>query len=172
MEATQPKTGKFALNYGLILGGISVVFGILLYTQDLHTSQSPALMVFNIVIMGVLIFLGVQAFKKANETYLTIGEAIKVGVGIALIAAIIGILYSYILTSFIDPDAPSKIMDARLAPALESGDITQEQFDQQKEQSLKFWWMGYPVILIFNIILGLVLGLISGLILKKAKPAY
>ena len=172
MEEAQPKTGKFSLNYGLILGGIGVIFGILLYTQDLHTSQSPALMVFNIVIMAVVTFLGIQAFKKANGSFLTIGQAIKVGIGIALIAAIIGILYSYVLTNFIDPDAPSKIMDARLGPALESGEITQEQFDQQKEQSLKFWWMGYPVILIFNIIIGLVLGLISGLILKKAKPAY
>ncbi|TAI49179.1 DUF4199 domain-containing protein [Flagellimonas allohymeniacidonis] len=172
MEEAQPKTGKFSLNYGLILGGISVIFGILLYTQDLHTSQSPVLMVFNIVIMAVVTFLGIQAFKKANGSFLTIGQAIKVGIGIALIAAIIGILYSYVLTNFIDTDAPSKIMDARLGPALESGEITQEQFDQQKEQSLKFWWMGYPVILIFNIIIGLVLGLISGLILKKAKPAY
>lgn len=172
MEEVQPKPGKFSLNYGLILGGIGVVFGIILFTQDLHTSQSPALMVFNIVLMAAVIFLGIQAFKKANGTYLTLGQAIKVGVGIALVAAIIGIIYSYVLTSFIDPDAPSKIMDARLGPALESGEITPEQFEQQKEQSLKFWWMGYPVILIFNIILGLILGLISGLILKKAKPSY
>ncbi|PRX54364.1 DUF4199 domain-containing protein [Flagellimonas meridianipacifica] len=172
MEVQQPKTGKFSLNYGLILGGISLVFGVLLYTQDLHTSQSPGIMIFGIVIAAIVTFLGIQAFKKANGGYLSLGEALKIGAGVALISAIVAIIYNLVLVNVLDPDAPSKIMDARLGPALESGEITQEQFDQQKEQSINFWWMGYPIILIFNILIGLVLGLISGLILKKAKPAY
>lgn len=172
MEENQPKTGKFSLNYGLILGGISIVFGVLLYTQDLHTSQSPGIMVFGLVLAAIVTFLGIQGFRKANGGYLTLGQALKIGAGIALISAIISIVYNLVLVNVLDPDAPSKIMDARLGPSLESGEITQEQFDLQKEQSIKYWWMGYPVILILNILIGLILGLISGLILKKAKPAY
>lgn len=172
MEEQQPKTGKFSFNYGLILGGISVIFGVMLYTQELHTSQSPALMVVGIVMAAVVTFLGISAFKKANGGYLTLTEALKIGAGVALIAGIIGVLYNIVLVNYIDPDAPSKIMDARLGPSLMNGEITQEQFDMQKEQSLKFWWMGYPVLLIINILIGLALGLITGLILKKAKPAY
>lgn len=171
MEENQPKTGKYALNYGLVLGGVGVVFGIVLFTQDLHTVQSPTLMVFSISIAAVATFLGIQAFKKANTGYLTLGQALKIGAGIALIAGIITILYNHVLVTYIDLDAPSKIMDARLGPDLESGEITQQRFDQQKEQSIKFWWMGYPFILIFNVLIGLVLGLVSGLILKKPKPA-
>ncbi|PWL38517.1 DUF4199 domain-containing protein [Flagellimonas aquimarina] len=172
MEENQPKTGKFSLNYGLILGGLSVVFGIMLFTQELHTSQSPALMIIGIVMAAVVTFIGISNFRKANKGFLTLSEALKIGAGIALISAIIAIVYNLVLTNVIDPDTPSKIMDARLGPALESGEITQEQFDLQKEQSIKFWWMGYPFILIINVIIGLVLGLITGLILKKAKPAY
>ncbi|WP_222984485.1 DUF4199 domain-containing protein [Flagellimonas meishanensis] len=172
MEEQQPKTGKFSLNYGLILGGISVVFGIMLYTQEMHTSQSSALMVIGIAIAAVVTFLGISAFKKANGSYLSLSEALKIGAGIALIAGIIGIVYNIVLVNYIDPDAPSKIMDARLGPALMNGEITQEEFDMQKEQSIKFWWMGYPIILIINILIGLVLGLVTGLILKKSKPAY
>ncbi|UII79131.1 DUF4199 domain-containing protein [Flagellimonas sp. CMM7] len=172
MEENQPKTGKFSLNYGLILGLVSVVFGIMLYTQDMHTSQSPALMIIGIVLAAIVTFIGISNFRKANEGFLTLSQALKIGAGIALISAIIAIVYNLVLVNAIDPDAPSKIMDARLGPALESGEITQEQFNVQKDQSLKFWWMGYPVLLILNILIGLVLGLISGLILKKAKPAY
>ncbi|WP_420602155.1 DUF4199 domain-containing protein [Flagellimonas sp.] len=172
MEENQPKTGKFSLNYGLILGGISLIFGIMLYTQDMHTSQSPVIMIIGLVLAAVVTYLGISNFRKANEGYLSLGQALKIGAGIALISAIIAIAYNYALVNYIDPDAPSKIMDARLGPALESGEITQEQFNVQKEQSIKFWWMGYPFILIINILIGLVLGLISGLILKKAKPAY
>ena len=172
MEEQQPKTGKFSLNYGLILGALSVIFGVMLYTQDMHTSQSPALMVIGIVMAAVVTFLAIMAFKKANGGYLKMSEALKIGAGIALISGIIAIVYNLVLVNYMDPDAPSKIMDARLGPALMEGEITQEQFDMQKEQSLKFWWMGYPFILIINILIGLAIGLVSGLILKKAKPAY
>jgi len=172
MEENQPKTGKFSLNYGLILGGISVIFGVMLYTQDMHTSQSPALMIIGIALAAVVTFIGISNFRKANEGFLTLSQALKIGAGIALISAIIAIIYNLVLVNVIDPDTPSKIMDARLGPALESGEITQEQFDLQKEQSIKFWWMGYPFILIINILIGLILGLITGLILKKDKPAY
>ena len=172
MEENQPKTGKFSLNYGLILGGVSLVFGVMLYLQDLHTSQSTGLMIVSIVLAGIVTFLGIQNFKKANGGYLKLGQALKIGAGILLIGGIIGILYNIVLVNYIDPDAPSKIMDARLGPALEEGKITQEQFDQQKAQSLEYWWMGYPFILIFNVLIGLVLGLVIGLVLKKNKPTY
>ena len=172
MEENQPKTGKFSWNYGLILGAVSVVFGVMLYLQDLHTSQSIGLMITGIVLAAIVTFLGVQNFKKANEGYLTIGQALKIGAGILLIAGIISILYQVVLVNYLDPDAPSKIMDARLGPSLEEGKITQEQFDQQKAQSIQYWWMGYPFILIFNVLIGLVLGLVFGLILKKNKPTY
>jgi len=172
MEESTPKTGKISLNYGLILGGISLIFGFMLYSQDMHTSQSPVIMGIGLVIAAVITYLGISNFKKANGGYLTLSQALKIGAGIALISGIIAIIYNYALVNFIDTDAPSKIMDARLGPALESGEITQEQFDMQKEQSIKFWWMGYPFILIINILIGLVLGLITGLILKKQKPAY
>jgi hypothetical protein len=36
----------------------------------------------------------------------------------------------------------------------------------------KLAWITYPVILIFNILIGLIVGWIGGLIMKKAKPAY
>ena len=129
-------------------------------------------MIVSIVLAAVITFLGIQNFKKANGGYLKLGQALKIGAGVLLIGGIIGILYNIILVNYIDPDAPSKIMDARLGPALEEGKITQEQFDQQKQQSIDYWWMGYPFILIFNVLIGLAIGLITGLILKKNKPSY
>ena len=172
MEEQQPKTGKFSLNYGLILGGVSVIFGIMLYTQDMHTSQSTGIIIISIALAAAITYLGISAFKKANGGFLTLGQALKIGAGIALISGIIAIIYNIVLVDFIDLNAKSEIMDARLMPSLESGKITQEQFDLQKEQSIKYWWMGYPFILIFNVLIGLALGLITGLILKKSKPAY
>lgn len=172
MEGNQPKIGKFSLNYGLILGVIGVVFGVMLYLQDMHTSQSPVIMVIGLILAAAVTYFGITNFKKQNDGVLSLGQAVKIGAGIALVAGIISVLYNIVLVEVIDLNAKSAIMDARLGPQLESGAITQEQFDAQKEQSINFWWMGYPFIIIINVLIGLVFGLIFGLIFKKAKPSY
>ena len=66
MEEQQAKTGKFALNYGLLSGLISVVFGVMLYTQKMHYETSTAVIVISIVILAAIVFFAVNAFKKAN----------------------------------------------------------------------------------------------------------
>lgn len=172
MEANPPKTGKFSLNYGLILGGLGVIFGLMLFLSDAHTSQSPVNSVISIVMSVGVIFWGILNFRKANDGYLTIGQALKLGAGIALIAGIITVLWTILLSNVLDPDFPSKIMDARLAEVAEEANLTPEQLQEQKEMGLKFWWFGYPVILIVNIIIGLVIGLVGGLIFKKGQPDY
>ena len=173
MEEQQPKTGKFALNYGLLLGLIGVVFGVMLYTQKMHYETSTAVIVISIVILAAIIFLGVNAFKKANGGYLTISEALKVGVGIALVGAIISLIYQFVLTNFIEPDFMDKAMEIAKPKAFEQNpNMTEEQWDQAVEMQKGFAWIQYPVGLIMNSIFGLVIGLIVGLILKKSKPSY
>jgi len=172
MEENQPKTGKYSLNYGLILGGISVAFGLMLYTIDAHTSQDPINTVINIVLMVGITFWGIHSFRKANGGFLKLGEAVKLGAGIAVVAGVIGVIYLLLLSNVLDPDFAEKATEARLAEAVASGQITAEQSAQQKELSVQWFWVGYPIILIFNIIIGLVIGLVGGLIFKKAKPAY
>jgi hypothetical protein len=172
MEENQPKIGKFSLNFGLILGGISVAFGLMLFIIDAHTSQDPINSVINIVLMVGIIFWGIHSFRKANAGFLTLGEGVKLGAGIALVAGVIGVIYLLLLSNVLDPDFVVKSTEARLAEVEASGQLTSEQIEMQKEMSVKFFWVGYPIILIFNIIIGLIIGLIGGLIFKKAKPDY
>lgn len=170
MEKQSPTTGKFAFHYGLLLGSISIIFAMVLYFKDLYASQNPALIGVSIVLAAVVTFWGIAKFKKAQEGFLALGQALKMGMGIALISAFMGILY-HILLIHLDPETASKIVEAQLGAALESGRITPEQFSEQKTQHLKFWWRGYPLILILHTLMGLVLGLITGLLLQRPKPA-
>jgi len=173
MEEQQPKTGKFALNYGLLLGLISVVFGVMLYTQKMHYETSTAVIVISIVILAAIIFVAVNAFKKANGGYLAISEALKVAVGVALVGAIISLAYQFVLTNFIEPDFMDKAMEIAKPKAMaENPNMTEEQWEQGVEMQKSFAWIQYPVLLIMNCVLGLVLGLITGLILKKSKADY
>ncbi len=173
MEENQPKTGKFALTFGLILGAVSVIFGVMLYSLDLHYERGFAVQSVNIALMIAAIFICVFQFKKANLGFLTISQALKLGAGVGLISAIIGLLYFFILSNFIEPGYMDKLFEIGKAQALESNPkLTVEQIDQGIEMQKKFAWMSYPIGLIFSVLLGLVFGFFAGLIFKKAKPAY
>jgi len=173
MEEQQPKTGKFALNYGLLLGLISVVFGVMLYTQKMHYERNTGIIVISIVIMAAIIFVGVNAFKKANGGYLSISEALKVAVGIAVIGAVISLAYQFVLTNYIEPDFMDKAIEMAKPEAMaQNPNMTEEQWEQGVEMQKSFAWLQYPIGLIINCVLGLILGLVTGLILKKSKADY
>ncbi len=171
-EENQPKTGKFSLNYGLILGLLSVAFGIMLYTMDAHYSRDPANTVISIIIMLAVIIWGIYSFRKANGGFLTLGQALKLGAGIALIAGIIAVIYTVFLSNVLDPEFTTKVADLQKASDEASGELSVQQIQQRYDGTINYFWMSYPFILLFNIILGLIVGLVGGLILKKAKPAY
>ena len=172
MEQQPPKTGKFALNYGIILGAISVAFGIILYSMDMHLERNWTVGAVGILIMASIIAMGILAYKKANGALLSLGQALKVGMGIALIGAIISVIYQYVLVNFIDVDAIDKIMELQKAQFAENSKLTPEQIDQQIEMSKKFFWVGYPIILIVNLFFGFIISLIAGLIMKKTESEY
>ncbi len=173
MEENQSKIGKFSLNFGLITGFIGIVFALILFSMDLHYESGFAIQGVQIAILAAGIILGISQFKKANVGFLSLGQALKLGAGIALVAGILGLLYFFVFSNFIEPDFMDKMYEIGKQQAMEdSPKLTSEQIDQGIEMQKKFAWVTYPVILIFNIIIGLIVGLIGGLIMKKAKPAY
>ncbi len=111
MENQQSSIKSTMITYGLILGGISVVFRLMLFFLDMHYQQPPAVGIVSIVIMiGLLVYAFIQ-YKKENEGFLSLSEALKIGLGISLISAIIGIVYSFILTEVLDPATVQKTLD-------------------------------------------------------------
>jgi hypothetical protein len=172
MEENQPKTGKFSLNYGLILGLISVAFGIMLYSMDAHTTRDTTTQVISILIMIAITLWGIYSFRKANNGYLSLGEALKLGAGIALVAGIIAVIYTAIMANVIDPDFATKVAEIQKAADEAAGEFSSEQIRQRYDGTINYFWISYPFILIINIVIGLIIGLVGGLILKKQKPAY
>ena len=172
MEENQPKTGKYSLNFGLILGLISVVFGVMLFAMDAHYSQDSANTVISLIITTAVILWGIFSFRKANGGYLTLGQGLKLGAGIGLVSGIIWVIYVLILSNFLDPEFANKIAEAQKAAAEAAGEMTTAQIDQQYEGTKNYFWFYYPFALIFSIIIGFLVGLVGGLIFKKAKPAY
>ncbi|MFD0797384.1 DUF4199 domain-containing protein [Maribacter chungangensis] len=171
MEETQPKTGKFALTYGLILGGINLIFIIMLFSLDMHYQNEWPTMVIGLVLMITMIVIGMMQFKKANKGFMSFSQALKVGVGICLISGVIGVIVSQVMTNFIDPDMIAKATEFQRNKMLEGTALTPEQIDAQIEMGKKFQTPLMQVVfgLLINIVLGFVFSLIPALVLKKQE---
>ena len=173
MEENQPKTGKSALMFGLLTGGVGIIFAIMLFTMEMQYERGVAVQGVQIAILAAGIILAVAQFKKTNSGYLNISQALKVGAGVALIAGIVGLLWFFVFSNLIEPDFMDKSMElAKVKTFEDNPKMTEEQWKQGVEMQKKFAWITYPVILIFNIIIGLIVGLVSGLVMKKQNPAY
>ena len=141
--------------------------------MDMHYEQSLAIQGVNIALAVAAIALGIVQFKKANEGYLKISEALKLGAGIALVAGIIGLIYFFLLSNVIEPDYMDKVYEIGKQKAMaDNPKLTEEQMDKGIAMQKDFAWITYPIMLLMQIIIGLVIGLITGLIAKKQKPDY
>ena len=173
MENTQPTTGQFALRYGLLLGAISIVFSLMLHFMDMQYDQGMAKNIVSLIMLFGIIILAIIQFKRTNDSYISVSEALKIGVGTALIGAIITILYLLLYVNVIDPDFHEQIAElSRVGMKEQNPEITPEQMDTAIEMQQKFFWVTYPFILIFNIFVGFVISFITGLIVKKARNEF
>jgi len=171
MEENQAKTGKIALTYGAILGGVSIVFALMLYSVDMHYQGGMTVALVSIALIIAAIVLGMIQFRKANNGLMTLGQAMKTGIGIALVGGILGIFFNQIMANVIDPEMMAKAAEFQRNAMMENTKLTPEQIDQQMEAGKMFTTPGMQIAfgLLFSIILGGIFSLISGLILKRTE---
>ena len=168
MENQKSSATQTMLNYGLILGILSILMSVGIYAMGMIYEQGIAVMLLSFVIMAVVIFLGLKNFKGVNGS-LTLGQALKVGLGIALISAIISVIYNQIFINFIEPDFMENMMKVGEQKMLEQNpNMTDEQLEVAKGMQEK---MSSPLIgiafgIIGSLFFGFIISLIEGLILK------
>jgi len=170
---TKSSLKTIIINYALLLAGISIAFNLMLFFLDMHYQQSQASGIVGIVIMiGVLIYAFIQ-YRKTNEGYISISEALKIGLGISAIAALIGVVYTFILSEFLDPNLIQKTLDFQMDKMRnENPEMTQDQLQTVREMQEKF---SSPLVLsafqiIGSLFIGFIISLIGGLIVKKSRP--
>lgn len=161
------------LQFGTMLGIISVAFGLMIYFLDMHYTQETGIGIVSILISIGVIVLAQYNFRKENEGYLSLGEALKIGLGVALVSGIIGLTYQYLLVNFIDPDTISKMMEVTKNKLMDDNpEMSEEQLEQILGMQEKFTTPGMMVAfgLIGSLFIGFIISLITGLILKRNRP--
>jgi uncharacterized membrane protein len=166
---TSPKLGTYNYRFGAIAAGIGIVFSIMLFSMDMTYNQSSVIQVINILIPASLAIMAILTFKKDNAGLLSLKQAIKLGVGVFLVAGIIGLTYFTIFINFIEPDYIANTA-ALQADALREAQPTMDEdiIEMQQTNTEKFFYISYPFILIINVFIGLIVGLITGLFTKKS----
>jgi len=173
MENQKITTAKTALNFGLILGGISLVYSLMLFFLDMHYQGETATSLIGYTLLIGLVLWAIMHFKKNNDGYISLSEALKTGVGTALISAIIVCIYTIVMIQYLDPEFLDKSIEYQKQKMLQenpeiSVESVNKMFDMQKEFSGPFIISGF--IIIFNLFFGFIISLIVGLIVKKSKP--
>lgn len=167
---TKTNSRNIIINYGLILGAASVITSVTLYTLNKHLEESWTIFMISMFTMILIIVFAIKKFKLINNGFLTFGEAIKIGVGVAVIGAIIGIIYQQIFQNFIEPDFLNQKLEIARDKMLDSG-LDDDVVDNQLEMAKKFQT---PLItsaigIAISAFLGFVFSAVSGAIMQKKE---
>lgn len=172
MENQKSSSKQVMLNYGLMLGFISILIGVANFAFGNVYEPHWIISVLGIAILIAFIVLGLKKIKENNEGYLKLGEAIKMGLGIALISGIIYLIYHHIFINFIEPEYAARFMEVQEQKMIEKyPNMTDEQLQAGLDMVKKFSGpvIGSAFILIWSLFSGFVVGLIGGLIMKRTE---
>ena len=169
---------KNGINFGIIVGGVSVLASTLMYVIDLKLFVSWWVGIVLFLISLSIGIIGIGKAKKEMGGFITFKEAFTTFFIIMAIGVAISIAFNIILLNFIDPDAKETIKDHLIEMTMEinqkfdtPAEIVKQQMEEiqnndpysPQKQALSYVW-----ILLFYI----VVGLIVAVSMKKNKPEF
>jgi hypothetical protein len=166
----QASSKSTMLNYGLVLGVVSILINLVVYALGKHLDQDWRFGVLGFVAMIVIIVLGIRNFKLTNLNIVSWGQAVKIGVGIAIISAVIGIIYNLIFANFIEPDFMAQLMDKQRL-AWQEANMSAEQIEGAESMMKTF---SSPAItsavgIVAAAFFGFIISAIAGAVMKRTE---
>ncbi|MDX8554080.1 DUF4199 domain-containing protein [Tenacibaculum sp. 1B UA] len=168
----QANSKNIILNYGLVYGGLIVLTNLIIYALGMTFDTVGGII--NMIVLAaciiVLPILAIKIFKKENNNLLSWGQALKIGVGLVAVGALISIIYSHIFTGIIEPDFYNQLNEFQTQQFLDAG-LTDEQIESQLAMQSKFQGtiIGDALGLLFYVFLGFIVSAIAGAIMKKTE---
>lgn len=175
MENQTASVKKIALPYGAVLGLITILLSVVVYVMDLTYEQPWWQGVLGFAAMIACIFIGIKTFKKDNSGFLSLGEAIKVGLAISLIASIFSVIFNLVFMNVIEPDFITNMLAATEDNLLEQNpNMTQEQIDMTMgiTETMMSPAIMSAMAIIMTLFFGFIVSLITGLVMKVNRPAH
>ena len=116
MTETKSSLLKNAINGGLLLGLISIVYSVIMYVLDIMPigiSTGLIMLLISLLIYFFVIFYTSKAYRNnVMGGYISFGQAFVFGLLVAIFAAILSSIYSYIFNALIDPEYAGRVLSA------------------------------------------------------------
>ncbi len=175
METQKASIKNIALTYGVLLALFSIIVSVITYITGNHLQPKWYLSVISLLVSVYIIVLAIKKYKTGNEGFLSLGEAIKVGLAVTVISGILIAIYNYIFMTVIEPDMVNQIMESSREKMIESNpNMTEEQMEMALSMSQKFMspWIVSTLAVLSSLFSGFIISLISGLIMKQNRPDF
>ncbi len=178
-----------SVKYGLYFGGVLILLSIISWQliPSIHypstMKQAGFGMILSLVIVIGFLYLTLKETRYIQEDFLTFGEALKSSFLCYMIGTLIGVIFTFILVNYIDPDLLN--LQAESAKAISQdmtgwmGDIAgmpEEELEKLNEemeaeldlQNLGSFSVGMAILSwLQSLIGGIILSLIMSAIMKK-----
>lgn len=171
MTETQPSVSSVALKYGLMGAVASVVYTAILLIADINISGWAGALGYIILIAFMVIAM--KEYKSQNNGFMSYGQGLGIGTLVALAFGVLGGLFMFIYTSFIDTEYTSNLMDKQRIELEEKG-MSDEQIEQAIAMGESF---SSPVMMIVwsivgSVFIGFLLSLIVSAVMKNKRPEF
>ncbi|MFY7669884.1 DUF4199 domain-containing protein [Tenacibaculum sp. MEBiC06402] len=166
----QANSKNIILNYGLYLGVAGVFIHLLFYASGSLFENLQMVGLIGLIPMIALIVLGIRKFKFDNGGFLSFGQALKVGVGIAVVSALISTIYTLIFTNVIEPTYQDQLMEIQKQAWLDGG-LSDEQIESAEAMTKKFQspFITVPIAIVVSAFFGFIISAITGAIMQKKE---
>jgi preprotein translocase subunit YajC len=170
MEHEKPSIKPIAYTYGVYLALLTIAGIVILFV--LNEQQNWIISLISFLITIVVYYYGISKYKKENANVLSLKDALKVGMGMAVISGVIAAIYAVIHYGIVAPEfvdgIKEKAMDDMMSQnpnmegeALEMGTKMIDMFTSKFFMATMF--------LISSLLFGFIISLITGAIMKNDK---
>ena len=172
MENQKSASTSIMLNYGLILGFISILIAVANFAFGDVYKPHWGMQVVSMAATIIIIVFGLKKIKENNTGFLSLSDSLKTGLGIALISGIVFIVYFFVFVNYIEPDYFANALKVAEATILETyPNWSDEQIEAAMTMSKKMSGIGMTaaMVMVMSLFFGFIISLIAGLIMKKSE---
>jgi len=170
------KPSKAGLNYGAIFGVLLIVEYVAFYLLDLNPQEGGTLGIINavlnyLVLPFLFIFLACNYYKNLTGGYISFGQALKTGVVVCVIAALVLGIFN-IIFNLIFPEIQAEMMQKAKENMAKQPNMTAESLKMGMKVAEVFMkpYVMLPMSVLIYAFIGLINSLIVGAIVKKENP--
>lgn len=165
-----------AFFYGLVLALANIVLSLVSYFLGFQTdriAQEPWIGLLGFVVMVAILWFGIRAMREeAKDGSLSYGRGVGGGTLVSLYSGLIGMVYTFIHFTFINPSYIDYRIDATRPKWIKLG-LNDAQMETS-EKALRFIYAPVPLSilsLLITIFFGVVIALVVAAFLKRAPAA-